>query len=91
LTGPRRITVITRQRCELCADLLELLGPYASAGAMQIEERDVDTDPGLLALHAWRVPVVLEGEAELLWGRIEPEEVLATFGPPVAPPPMQAP
>lgn len=84
MTGPRRITLVTRQRCELCAELLELLGPYVGAGAVQIEERDVDADPGLLALYAWRVPVVLEGDAELMWGRIEPSEVMAAFGPSAA-------
>jgi hypothetical protein len=81
LNNPRRITVISRQRCELCAELLDQLAPYVSAGRLSLEEIDVDTDPALLALHAWRVPVVMENGRELLWGRIEPAEVQASFGP----------
>ena len=78
---PRRITVITRRRCELCAELLEHLAPYAATDRLIIEQRDVDGDAALLAAHAWRVPVVMEGDQELLWGRIEAHEIVAAFGP----------
>lgn len=75
--------MIGRQRCELCSDLLDLLAPYVRSGQLLLQEVDVDADPVLLALHAWRVPVVMENGQELLWGRVEPAEVQANFGMPL--------
>ena len=83
MNNPRRITLISRQRCELCSDLLALLEPYVRSGQLLLQEIDVDADPKLFALHAWRVPVVMEHGQELLWGRVEPSEVLASFGMPL--------
>ena len=78
----RRLRLVTRHECELCATLEEMLLPYEAAGAIELERLDVDQDTALHAQHAYRVPVLLEGGNELLWGRIEPAEVEETLGPP---------
>ena len=76
----RELVLISRQGCELCEELEALLAPYEVADVIALRRLDVDRDPGLHALHAYRVPVLLEGGTELLWGRIEPSEVIAVLG-----------
>ena len=75
MTGARHLTIVTRRECDLCSELMALLQPLVDAGRASIEERDVDADAALHALYSFRVPVVLEGGHELLWGRIEPAEI----------------
>ena len=78
---PRCLQLVIRHDCELCSELSVLLQPYEQAGAVVIEALDVDGDVALHMKHAFRVPVLFEGETELLWGRIDPAEVLAVLGP----------
>jgi len=86
LNAPRHLRLITRQACELCAELLALLEPYVTSGLIQLDALDVDADPALHAAHTWRVPVLMEGDQELMWGKIEVAEVIAALGQPLASP-----
>ena len=78
--SPRALRLIGRYECELCEHLAEMLAPYEAAGVVVVEQVDVDEDPALQAVHAYRVPVLLEGGRELLWGRIEASEVVQVLG-----------
>ena len=80
MIGARHLTVVTRRECELCSELLALLQPLLEGGLIVIDERDVDADAELFARYCFRVPVVLEDGRELLWGRIEADEVMAALG-----------
>lgn len=84
MNEPRDLRLITRHSCELCEALLALLEPYAASGLIRVEAFDVDADPALHAAHTWRVPVLMEGDQELMWGRIEFAEVVAALGLPLS-------
>ena len=81
MNAPRRLTLITRRSCELCAELVALLAPYITGGLILLNTLDVDADPALQVAHTWRVPVLLEGDLELMWGKIEVGEVVVALGP----------
>jgi len=72
--------VITARDCDLCNGLLARLGPYVDSGQVTLELLPLDEHPGLRAAHLFRVPVVLEGPAELMWGRIEAAELSTVLG-----------
>ena len=86
MNEPRQLRLITRHSCELCEELLALLEPYAASGVIQLDALDVDADPALHAVHTWRVPVLMEGDQELMWGKIEVAEVVAALGQPLSGP-----
>jgi hypothetical protein len=86
LNAPRHLRLITRHACELCEELLALLEPYAASGVIQLDALDVDAEPALHAAHTWRVPVLMEGDQELMWGKIEVAEVVAALGQPLSGP-----
>ena len=72
---PPRLTVLSRDRCRLCdemvAALLALNVPFV------VEVRDVDADPRLAARYGERVPVLLGGEEELCHYRLDAAAVNA--------------
>lgn len=79
---PRSLTVLTRADCELCSSLLGLLEPYARAGAVVLELQDFDAAPAAVrAQQQWRIPVVSERDEELMWGRIDADELARVLGP----------
>ena len=78
----RQLLLVSRHDCELCAELEHLLAPYEAGGVVALRRLDVDRDPALHAQHAYRVPVLFEGDTELLWGRVEASEVIALLGHP---------
>ena len=80
MSGPRQLRVVTGRDCELCAELLARLEPYVHSGQVTLELLPLDDHPALRAAHLFRVPVVLEGSAELMWGRIEAAELSAVLG-----------
>ena len=72
----RRLRILVRADCELCEQLLGLLDPYVQAGRVALEIADFDTEPlAVRERHQWRIPVVFEGDTELMWGRVEADEV----------------
>jgi hypothetical protein len=81
---PRRLELIGRGDCELCHDLLVMLEPYRQAGRIVIETSVPEDHPALAESIQWRLPVLLEGGRELMWGRVEAAEVEAALGEPPA-------
>ncbi|GAB5603081.1 hypothetical protein FJNA_16070 [Thermus sp. FJN-A] len=73
MLSPVSLVFVTREGCGLCERAeraLWALGvPYV--------RRDVDQDPGLLRLYAFRVPVLLLGERVLLEGGFGEAELAA--------------
>lgn len=66
LAGPAPVfTVMSRQWCHLCHDLVMALEPIAAEFGWKIEVFDVDQDARLEARWNEWVPVLLHGEHEL--------------------------
>ncbi|HRP94929.1 MAG TPA: glutaredoxin family protein [Rhodocyclaceae bacterium] len=65
MSGARAFTVMSRQWCHLCHDLLEQLAPIAAELGWSVEVFDVDEHPELEARWDELVPVLLVGETEL--------------------------
>lgn len=58
-----RLTVYARPACDLCAELLAELSPWAADRGLEVEIRDVDADRALAQRYGLRVPVLtLDGE-----------------------------
>jgi thioredoxin reductase (NADPH) len=61
----RELTVMSREWCHLCHDLVEALHPLAAELGWSVRVLDVDRDPALEARWDELVPVVLHGDHEL--------------------------
>lgn len=61
----RRFTVMSREWCHLCHDMLEQLEPLALELGWGVEVFDVDADPALEARWNELVPVLLVGDQVL--------------------------
>ena len=59
--------LVTRAGCHLCEEALALL----RGEGVDPELRDVDSDPALVRLYDWRVPVLLLDGQPVCEGRIE--------------------
>jgi thioredoxin reductase (NADPH) len=65
MSGGRVFTVMSRQWCHLCHDLIAQLEPLAAEFGWSIEVFDVDEHPELEARWDELVPVLLAGDTEL--------------------------
>ncbi|CAH1749090.1 Glutaredoxin [Thauera humireducens] len=65
VAAERTFTVLSREWCHLCHDLVAALEPVAAAYGWKIELIDVDQHPELEARWDELVPVLLHGEREL--------------------------
>lgn len=63
--GDACFTVMSRQWCHLCHELIAALEPIAREYGWRVEVFDVDEDPALEARWDTLVPVLLHGEREL--------------------------
>jgi thioredoxin reductase (NADPH) len=73
----RTFTVLSRQWCHLCHDLIAALEPIAARHGWLIEVIDVDEDPDLAARWDERVPVLLADGREICHHRLDAEAVSA--------------
>ncbi|MDR1227621.1 MAG: glutaredoxin family protein [Azoarcus sp.] len=73
----RIFTVLSRQWCHLCHELIAALEPLAVRHGWRIEVVDVDEAPDLEARWNERVPVLLAGEREICHHRLDTEAVVA--------------
>jgi glutaredoxin len=55
-----RLHLYGRRECHLCAEMLDALERYANA--VEVEEIDVDVDPGLVRRFGADVPVLTDDE-----------------------------
>jgi glutaredoxin len=67
----RRVTLITRSGCHLCADAETVLRRLAAELGFEYTELDVDADAGRRAEYSDRVPVILIDGAEHGYWRVE--------------------
>ena len=65
MSGAREFTVMSREWCHLCRDLVAQLQPLAAELGWTVRVLDVDADPQLEARWDELVPVVLAGDTEL--------------------------
>jgi thioredoxin reductase (NADPH) len=70
-------TVLSRQWCHLCHDLIAALEPIAAQYGWGIEVVDIDRHPALEARWDEQVPVVLVGDIELCHHRLDEAAVHA--------------
>jgi glutaredoxin len=61
------VELVTRVGCHLCEDAAELL----RRGGVEVNLRDVDSDPDLFRLYDFRVPVVLQDGKVVAEGLID--------------------
>jgi hypothetical protein len=75
--GVARLTLVTREGCSLCD---EMLGELAALGAEQalpaLELVDVDSDPELQRRWGWKVPVLLLDGSRVCESRLDRGELL---------------
>jgi glutaredoxin len=62
-----KVELVTRKDCHLCEEAAELL----RRGGVEVNLRDVDSDPELFRLYDFRVPVVLLDGKVVAEGRID--------------------
>jgi thioredoxin reductase (NADPH) len=70
-----KLTVLSREYCHLCDDLLAALRRYQGRYDFDIEVIDVDRHPALEARWGDKVPVVLDGEIEVCRYHLDPHAV----------------
>ncbi|WP_298595876.1 glutaredoxin family protein [Zoogloea sp.] len=79
MSAERRLTVLSREWCHLCHDLLDALKPLQDELGFDIEVIDVDAFPELEAQWGEKVPVVLAGSLELCHYFLDEAAVRAHF------------
>lgn len=65
MSSVREFTVMSREWCHLCHELVDALQPLAAEFGWSVRVLDVDQDPALEARWDELVPVLLHGEVEL--------------------------
>jgi thiol-disulfide isomerase/thioredoxin len=63
--NPPKLTVLSREYCHLCEELLASLRQFQGRYAFDIEVLDVDRHPALEERWGDKVPVVLDGDLEI--------------------------
>lgn len=76
----REFTVLSREWCHLCHDLVAALAPLAKELGWSYRVVDVDQDPALEARWDELVPVLLHGETELCHYHLDEAAVRAHCG-----------
>ena len=74
------LTVLSREWCHLCHQLIDGLRPLTEELALDFEVVDVDLDPALEERWGELVPVVLAGDVELCHYHLDPVAIRAHFG-----------
>ncbi|HRP75400.1 MAG TPA: glutaredoxin family protein [Rhodocyclaceae bacterium] len=77
MSTPRELTVLSREWCHLCHELIDRLEPMAAELGWSVRVVDVDRFPELEARWSEWVPVVLAGDAELCHHRLDEAAIRA--------------
>ncbi len=75
----RALTVLSRQWCHLCHDLLDALSPLAREYDLSVQVIDVDEHPDLEEKWGELVPVVLAGDRALCHYHLD-EQAIRAYG-----------
>ncbi len=65
MSQPPRLTVLTRDYCHLCHDMIAALEPLQAERGFLFDLVDVDAQPKLVEKYDELVPVLLAGETEI--------------------------
>jgi glutaredoxin len=65
VSQPPRLTVLSRDYCHLCHDMIAALEPLQAERGFLLDVVDVDTQPKLVEKYDELVPVLLAGETEI--------------------------
>ena len=76
-TPTREFTVMSREWCHLCHELVDTLRPIADEFGWRVVVLDVDQDPVLEERWNELVPVLLHGDTELCHHHLNTEAVRA--------------
>ena len=79
MSASKRFTVLSREWCHLCHDLVAALQPIATEYGWELEVIDVDQHPELEARWDELVPVLLHGEHELCHYHLDEAAVRAYY------------
>lgn len=79
MSAERHLTVLSREWCHLCHDLLDALAPLREELGLSVEVIDVDAFPELEARWSERVPVVLAGDTEICHYHLDEAALRAHF------------
>lgn len=77
MSPPREFTVLSREWCHLCHELIGRLEPLAAGLGWSVRVVDVDRFPELEARWNELVPVVLSGDVELCHHRLDEAAIRA--------------
>jgi hypothetical protein len=78
--APGRLTLLTREGCELCELFLEDLVRIAERTPLPpLDTRDVDEDPEWRRRFGHRIPVLLWDGVPVAAGRVDPAEIERLF------------
>jgi thioredoxin reductase (NADPH) len=72
-----KLTVLSREYCHLCEELIAGLKRFQARYDFDIEVVDVDRHPMLEAQWGDKVPVLLDGDREICHYRLDPDAVEA--------------
>lgn len=70
-----RFTVVSREDCDLCEELLAQLQQFTAGREASIDVVDVDADPDLRRRYGYQVPVLLLDGEPVCRGRFDVDEV----------------
>jgi len=73
--SPPKLTVLSREYCHLCEELLATLRQFQGRYSFEIEVLDVDRHPALEERWGDKVPVVLDGDLEICHYYLDVEAV----------------
>lgn len=78
---PIRLVLYGRAGCHLCEDASEALGRVGSRVKIDLAEVDIDTEDGLVAEYAIRIPVVVDVDsgAVVAEGHVDERALLTTL------------
>lgn len=79
MSAERHLTVMSREWCHLCHDLLAALAPLQQELGFSVEVLDVDADPALEARWNELVPVLLAGDTEICHYHLDEAALRAHF------------
>lgn len=75
-----KLTVLSRNWCHLCDELVAALRPLADELGFDFDVVDVDLEPSLEERWGELVPVVLSGDDELCHYHLDSSAIRAHFG-----------
>ena len=76
--GSRRLllTIYSRPGCHLCDEMKAVVRRVGERIAIQLEDVDISSDPGLEALYGQEIPVLLVGGRKAAKYRISEEDLV---------------